>query len=363
MSSSTPKARRVAIATTGGDAPGMNACIRSCVLACLQHELTPIGVRRGALGLVRGEPGDFFELLRNDVRNVLERGSTFLGSARAEDYLRFVSAPKPSLDDIARQVIGNFRKNEVDSLILIGGDTTFTAAKAISDATEGAMPIVMVPASIDNDLYGSDLTIGYDTALHETAQYIDRIRETARAFERVFVIETMGNECGLLAAEAALISGAEELIVPELPYDAELFEQMCARVERADRSVLIVVAEGARLPQVVPDQTLRSSPARIIQLALEARLRGRREVRVGTPGYTVRGASPTALSRLMALEAGGRAVDAIRRRRATGENFTLLRFDRSASANAYNASGMTLFAADRTLRVKSLCQQVADQAY
>lgn len=363
--SSKDKAKRVAIATTGGDAPGMNACIRALVLECLKHDVRPIGVKRGALGLVRGEDSDFLELDRDHVRSVLERGSTMLGSAREDDYLRHVNGggSKASVQDIAAAVVGNLRRADIDSLILVGGDTTFTAAKQISIASNGSLPIALIPASIDNDIHGTDLTIGYDTALHETAQYIDKIRETARAFERIFIIETMGNTCGLLAAEAALISGVEELLVPELPCDLNAFEAMCRRVEAAERSVLIVVAEGAQLPVAAPNADDNASPARVLQTVLQTRLAGKREVRVGNPGYTVRGASPTAFSRLLALKAGKRAVEAVRGTRLVGENFSMIRFDRNARATAHNVTNMEVFRADHTLRIKDLAKQVNDQAY
>ena len=355
-------ARRVAIVTTGGDAPGMNACIRSAVLECLKHGITPIGVRRGALGLVRGSGADFFDLQRHHVRGILERGSTMLGSARPEDYVKCTGRSQPTSADIAAIVVANLRNHDIDSLILVGGDTTFAAAKDLSRASNRSLPIVVVPASIDNDLYGTDLTIGYDTALHETAQYIDKIRETARAFERVFIIETMGNRCGLLAAEACLTTGAEELLVPEITYDLASFEALCARVEAADRSVVIVVAEGTALPPLSMSSSALPA-ARIVQQALEHRLAGKREVRVGNPGYTVRGASPTAFSRLLAAEAGTKAVAAIQQRRREEQSFSIIRFERNASASAENAGQYTRFRADRTLRIKNLVQQIQDQGY
>jgi 6-phosphofructokinase len=177
--------KKIAFLSSGGDSPGMNACIRAIVKSCLHYKITPIGIRDGFKGLMAA---DFFEMTYDDVDNIIHRGGTILGTARSKEFK----------DPEKRQVaIQNLIVNQIEGLIVIGGDGSFTGATILSQ--EMGIPIIGIPGTIDNDIYGTDHTIGYDTALNTVIEAIDKIRDTASSHQRVFFIEVMGRDAGFIA--------------------------------------------------------------------------------------------------------------------------------------------------------------------
>jgi len=223
--------RKIAVLTSGGDAPGMNACIRAVVRSGIHRNLDVIGIRRGYSGLLSEE---YFRLNRRAVANIIQRGGTILESSRCEEF-KSITKRKKGIRFLEREGI--------EGLIVIGGEGTFHGAAAIAEESE--INIIGVPATIDNDVYGTDYTIGFDTAINTALEAIDRIRDTADAFERVFFVEVMGKLSGFIALEVGLGGGAEEIIVPEKETDLEkLCSVLRESFRRGKRSSIVVVAEG-----------------------------------------------------------------------------------------------------------------------
>lgn len=277
---------KIAILTSGGDSPGMNAAVRAVTRAAIYFGYEVIGVRRGYRGLIEG---DFVDICSTDVSGIIQRGGTVLKTARSERF-RSVEGRAVAAE--------NLKKKGVDALITIGGDGTFRGATFI--AAEHGVKVIGIPATIDNDLIGSDETIGYDTALNTAMEAIDKIRDTADAHERLFVIEVMGRHAGFIALETGIASGAEMIILPEkIKNIEEIKESLAKTLEVHKRSTLIVVAEG--------DET--GGAAKICsQLKKDF---GKYEMRVCILGHVQRGGSPTAHDRVLASRLGYEAVKAI----------------------------------------------------
>jgi 6-phosphofructokinase 1 len=194
--------KSVGVLTSGGDAPGMNAAIRAVVRGCIYYNLKVFGIKRGYQGMI---DDDIEELQSNSVSNIIQSGGTFLKSARSMDF-RTKEGRKKAFD--------NLRNRGIEALIVIGGDGTFTGARIFGE--ENNLPVVGIPGTIDNDLYGTDYTIGYDTALNTVVEAVDKIRDTATAHSRLFFIEVMGRDAGFLALRIGIASGAEAILLPEI---------------------------------------------------------------------------------------------------------------------------------------------------
>ena len=279
------RTRRIGILTAGGDAPGMNAAIRAVVRSAGVAGIEVIGFRRGYEGLIRdlAEP-----LSGRSVANTIQRGGTFLETSRSADFFT------PAARGLAAR---NLRRHQIEALVVIGGEGSMIGATVFG--AETGIPVFVIPASIDNDLPGTDYSIGFDTAVNTALEAIDRIRDTAFAYERVFCVEVMGRDSGFIALAVGLGGGAEVVIVPEIPFS---LEQICDRVEashrRGKRATIVVVSEGPRTGGVMP-----------VAEALTARLKV--QARVVVLGHVQRGGAPTARDRLLASRMGADAVKAI----------------------------------------------------
>jgi len=277
--------QKIGVLTSGGDAPGMNACIRAVVRSAAQAGMDIVGIRRGYSGLLSGE---FVKLNRRAVANIIQRGGTMLESSRCEEMKTAEGRGK------GIQVL---QQEGIEGLVVIGGDGTFRAAAAMAE--ESQAKLVGVPATIDNDIYGTDYAIGFDTAINTALEAIDRIRDTADAFERVFFVEVMGRSSGFIALEVGIAGGAEEIIIPEKETD---LEELCRTLKdsfrRGKRSSIIVVAEGNEVGHTV-------------QIAQYVQFRLKADCRVCVLGHLQRGGAPTARDRVLASRLGMAAVEGI----------------------------------------------------
>jgi 6-phosphofructokinase 1 len=276
--------KRIGILTSGGDAPGMNACIRAAVRAAAEADLEVLGIRRGYNGLINN---DMTVLDRASVANIIQRGGTILETSRCAEFRTPEGRAKAAklLDEA-----------EIAGLLLLGGDGTFRGGTLL--AKECDTSIVGVPTTIDNDVYGTDYTIGFDTALNTALEAIDRIRDTALSHERLFFVEVMGHHTGFIALESGIAGGAEELIIPEESLSSE---ELCAKLNEAfkagKRSAIVVVAEAEQ-------------PGYSFRIAHEVKRNINVESRVCILGHVQRGGSPTARDRVLASSLGAAAVDA-----------------------------------------------------
>ncbi len=279
--------KKIAVLTSGGDAPGMNAAIRAVVRACAYHDLECTGIFRGYEGLI---DGDFKTLDARSVKNIINRGGTFLKSARSEGFYSKEGRQK-AFDNLIRE--------GVSALVTIGGDGTFAGADVFND--EHNFPVVGIPGTIDNDINGTDFTIGYDTALNTVVDAIDKIRDTANSHNRLFLVEVMGRDAGDIALNAGIGAGAEEILIPELNMGKErLIESLKRSKKTGKTSSIVVVSEGDQIGK------------NIFGLAtyIENRLEGY-EVRVTVLGHVQRGGSPSCRDRVLASRMGIGAIDAL----------------------------------------------------
>ena len=328
----TPRRVRLGVVTSGRDAPGMNACVRAVVKGAPEGT-TVVGIRHGGLGLVRnapaseGGPADYFELTATDVAGILHRSGTILKSEHEASFRhqvvdrpgdeRPITVPDhrrdeelgPAIGERAAQAIAG---NELDALLMVGGDTTCRAAGYIYRATDEQLPVVVVPASVDNDIEGTVETIGFDSAVAMAVLQVDALRETGAAMASVFVVEVMGREQGHLAVEVALATGAEAVLVPERPLDAveaaALAERLAATVRCSESSVVRIVAEGARVAAPEGGDVEPGTPAATVFARHLARVGPEVAGQVTILGSTLRGAPPTAFTRNLATRSGLRAV-------------------------------------------------------
>ncbi|NMC77910.1 MAG: 6-phosphofructokinase [Chloroflexi bacterium] len=278
----SPKIKTVGVMTSGGDAPGMNACIRAVVRSALANELEVFGVEGGFSGLIQG---DFHALGARDVGGILQRGGTILRTARNKEFCAAQSQ---------REAIREMNSAGVDSLVVIGGDGSLRGALALS---EQGIPVVGVPASIYNDIYGTDMCIGVDTALNTIVDAIDKIRDTASSHTRAFLVETMGRESGYLAVQAGIISGAELVLIPEVKSDVKAVAEMVDYAYRRGKThCIIVVAEGS-----VPHTTELGKMIDEMDLGFTTR--------VTILGHIQRGGKPSAYDRILASRFGTKAIE------------------------------------------------------
>ncbi|MGB3616548.1 MAG: 6-phosphofructokinase [Catalinimonas sp.] len=278
--------KRIAVFTSGGDAPGMNACIRAVVRTAVYHKLEVFGIKRGYNGMVQG---DIFPMTSFSVSNIVQRGGTILKSARSQEF---------RTKEGRRQAYDNLKRLDIDGLVAIGGDGTFTGASIFHD--EFGLPTVGAPGTIDNDLYGTDYTIGFDTAVNTALDAIDKVRDTADSHDRIFFIEVMGRDSGYLAIESGIGGGAELIMVPEtLTTFQDVIETLRQGFNRSKTSSIIVVAEGDEL----------GNASEIAEKVKEQMPYG--DYRVTILGHVQRGGSPTAMDRILASRLGVGAVEAL----------------------------------------------------
>ncbi|MAM28412.1 MAG: 6-phosphofructokinase [Flavobacteriaceae bacterium] len=282
-----PIIKKIAVLTSGGDAPGMNAAIRAVVRSCAYHNLECVGVYRGYEGLIEGE---FTPLNARSVKNIINRGGTFLKSARSQRF---------RTKEGRQQAYENLQKENIDALVAIGGDGTFAGAIVFNE--EHDFPIVGMPGTIDNDINGTDFTIGYDTALNTVVEAIDKIRDTANSHNRLFLVEVMGRDAGDIALNAGIGAGAEEILIPEQDMGRDRLVASLKRSKKAGKSSsIVVVAEGDQIGKNI------LGLADYIRENLQEY-----EVKVTVLGHIQRGGSPSCYDRVLASRLGVSAVDAL----------------------------------------------------
>ncbi|MEC5421953.1 6-phosphofructokinase [Virgibacillus sp. C22-A2] len=272
--------KKIGVLTSGGDAPGMNAAIRAVVRKAIYHEIEVFGIKNGFQGLM---DGNINKMGIGSVGDIIQRGGTILYSARSEEF---------KTDAGQKKGIEQLKKHEIEGLIIIGGDGSFRGAQKL---TEKGYPCIGVPGTIDNDIAGTDFTIGFDTALNTIIEAIDKIRDTATSHERTYVIEVMGRDAGDLALWSGLADGAESILIPEKKDDFnDVIDRLKRGHERGKKHSIIIVAEGVGSGFEYGQR---------IQDATEL------ETRVTVLGYIQRGGSPTASDRVLASRLGAKAVD------------------------------------------------------
>ena len=273
--------KKIGIITSGGDGPGMNAAIRSIVRCAVSRDIEVDGIIRGYQGLIDDE---VIALGHRSVSNIINRGGTILKTARSEMF---------KTEQGQKIALKTLRRHKIDALIVIGGDGSYSGAKVLMDKHQ--VRVIGLPGTIDNDLYGTDQTIGCKTAVNTALEAIDKVRDTAHSMERIFVIEVMGNRSGYIALEVALGAGAEDVIIPERKFDYKI---LCENIVRGNKrgkiSWMIIVAEGAaKAPEVAQKIT------EITNL----------ETRFVVLGHVQRGGVPNGADRILATRLGAKAVD------------------------------------------------------
>ncbi|PAP76882.1 6-phosphofructokinase [Rubrivirga marina] len=280
--------KRIGVFTSGGDSPGMNACIRASTRRAIAEGLEVIGIKRGYAGMI---DGDYVEMDRQSVSNILQQGGTILKSARSERF----RTPEGRAEAAAK-----LREAGIDALVAIGGDGTLQGATHL--ANEHGIAVVGCPGTIDNDLFGTDETIGFDTALNTALDSIDKIRDTADAHDRLFLVEVMGRDTGFIALACGIGGGAELVLIPEMMTDViSIKDRILSLMAAQSRSSIVVVAEGDEL----------GGAHRIRQALAEDPAFDRIDTRVSVLGHIQRGGSPTARDRVLASRLGAAAVEAL----------------------------------------------------
>ncbi|MFC1594575.1 6-phosphofructokinase [Candidatus Omnitrophota bacterium] len=273
--------KRIGVLTSGGDAPGMNAAIRSVVRCALFHQLEVMGIYRGYAGLLKDE---IDPLNHRSVSNILNRGGTVLKTDRSEEFKTEIGQKK------AVEIV---KKHGIDALVLIGGDGTYAGGQTLT--TQWNIPCIGLPGTIDNDIRGTDFTIGSDTAVNTALEAIDKIRDTATSMERIFVVEVMGNKSGYIAMQVALGGGAEDVLIPEREFDISSMERdITEGYKRGKMSWIIIVAEGAGKAGDIAEEITNKTGL---------------ETRVTVLGHVQRGGTPTANDRILATRLGAAAVE------------------------------------------------------
>lgn len=275
--------KKIAVFTSGGDSPGMNACVRAVVRAGIYNGLDVMGIMRGYSGMIADE---MRALHAPSVANIIQRGGTMLKTARSQEFMTAEGR---------RKAYENLKERGIEGIVCIGGDGTFTGAKVFYE--EYGIPCIGAPGTIDNDLYGTDYTIGFDTAINTAVEAIDKIRDTAESHDRVFFVEVMGRHSGAIALEVGLAGGAEVIMLPEVSGEEERLEEVFTKRKRKKKFSIIVVAEGDE----------EGGAYKIAE-----RLKGRFpeiDPRVTILGHIQRGGSPTANDRVLATRLGVACVE------------------------------------------------------
>ena len=276
---------RIGVLTSGGDAPGMNAAIRAVTRAGIYNKLEVYGIRRGYQGMIEG---DIFKLESRSVSGIIQQGGTILQTARCKEFMTVEGRKK---------AFKQLKKYDINGVIIIGGDGSFTGATLMSK--EHDIPFIGIPGTIDNDLYGTDYTIGYDTALNTAVCAIDKIRDTASSHNRIFFVEVMGKEAGFVALQSGIASGAEGILIPEVHGQYKRLKEFLAIRGKLKKSSIILVAEG-------------EDEGRAIDIAAKAQKDFPEfDIRTTILGHIQRGGSPSAFDRVTASRMGLAAVEAL----------------------------------------------------
>jgi len=280
------KIRKIGVLTSGGDAPGMNAAIRGVTRTAIFNGIEVVGIRHGYQGLI---DGNFIPLEASSVSDIIQRGGTILKTARCEVFKTPEGRAKAH---------NNLKDAQIDGVVVIGGDGSFTGARIFNE--EYDIPFVGIPGTIDNDIFGTDYTIGYDTALNTVVEAVDKIRDTASAHNRMFFVEVMGAEAGFIALYSGIATGAEAILIPEIKGEQRDLKKMIGDGNiRKKSSNLIIVAEGET-----------EGGAFAIAEKLKNEISGY-DIRVSVLGHLQRGGSPTAIDRVNASRLGHAAVEAL----------------------------------------------------
>ena len=279
--------KTVGVLTSGGDAPGMNACIRAITRTAIYNGMKVMGIYSGYEGLINGEIKEFTS---ESVSNTIQRGGTILKTARSMEFMT---------PEGMQKAYDNLVKFGIDALIVIGGNGSLTGAQKL--AREYDYPVIGLPGTIDNDLYGTDSTIGYDTALNTIVDCVDKIRDTATSHDRIFFVEVMGRDAGFLAQNSAIAAGAEAAIIPEDQTDVDQLEQFISRgFRKSKNSSIVIVSESKKDGGAMyyADRVRKEYP--------------QYDVRVTILGYLQRGGTPTACDRILASRLGHASIEALK---------------------------------------------------
>ncbi|MBY8961377.1 6-phosphofructokinase [Flavobacterium sp. D11R37] len=279
--------KKVGVLTSGGDSPGMNAAIRAVVRTCAFHNIECAGIYRGYQGMIEG---DFKEMNARSVNNIINKGGTILKSARSKEFMTAEGRKK------AHQ---NLVDNNIDALVVIGGNGSFTGALIFN--SEYNFPVIGIPGTIDNDIYGTSFTLGYDTALNTVVEVIDKIRDTASSHNRLFFVEVMGRDAGHIALNAGIGAGAEEILIPEEDMGLDrLLESLRKSKASGKSSSIVVIAEGDKIGKnafELKDYVEENMPEY--------------DVRVSILGHMQRGGTPSCFDRVLASRLGVKAVETL----------------------------------------------------
>ncbi len=277
--------KKIGVFTSGGDAPGMNACIRAVVRTACYYKKTVVGILHGFDGMIRGQ---IIPLGPQDVSNIIHRGGTILKTSRSKEFMTKVGM---------RKAFESLKRQNIEGLIAIGGDGTFKGCVEFSQ--QYGIPIIGIPGTIDNDLFGTDYTLGFDTAINTTLEAIDKIKETAASHDRLFFIEVMGRDTGYLALYTGIASGADEILLPETRTDIASLIKLLKIRQKQGKSSIVIVAEGdeaggamktaVRIKEKLPDI----------------------DIRITILGHIQRGGSPTCFDRILATRLGVAATEAL----------------------------------------------------
>lgn len=278
--------KNIGVFTSGGDSPGMNAAIRAVVRSGLYYDLKVSGIIRGYDGMIGGE---IVPMDAKSVANIIQRGGTVLKTARSDDF---------RTKEGRQRAYEQLKKHDIDALVAIGGDGTFTGANIFIE--EFDIPVVGLPGTIDNDLFGTDFTIGYDTAINTVVEAVDKIRDTAESHDRLFIVEVMGRDSGLIALRSGIGAGAESILIPETKTDVQALLCRLGESRREKTSKIIIVAEGDD-----------AGGAFEIAAAVKDRFPGI-DTRVSILGHIQRGGPPSCMDRVLASRLGIAAVEALR---------------------------------------------------
>ncbi len=278
---------KIGVLTSGGDAPGMNAAIRAVVRSCVYYGITPYGIYHGYEGLINDE---IEKMDAGSVKHIIHQGGTILKTARSENF---------KTEKGREKAWQNIRKRGLDGMVVIGGDGTFTGAMIFGE--EHDFPIVGIPGTIDNDIFGTDFTVGFDTAVNTVIEAVDKIRDTATSHNRLFFIEVMGRDAGFIAVYSGIGAGSEEILIPEVDRGIEkLFESLERTSQRKKSSRLVIVAEGGRNGSVYD-----------LEEQVREHFGNRYETKVTILGHVQRGGRPSSTDRVLASRLGVTAVEAL----------------------------------------------------
>ena len=279
--------KKIGVLTSGGDSPGMNAAIRAVLRTCAFHNIGCVGIYRGYQGMIEG---DFKDMGPRSVNNIINKGGTVLKSARSKEFMT---------PEGRKRAYENLKKNGIDALVIIGGNGSFTGGLLFNK--EFSFPVIGIPGTIDNDIYGTSFTLGYDTALNTVVEVIDKIRDTASSHNRLFFIEVMGRDAGHIALNAGIGAGAEEILIPEEDMGLDrLLESLRKSKASGKSSSIVVIAEGDKIGKnafELKDYVEENMPEY--------------DVRVSILGHMQRGGAPTCFDRVLASRLGVKAVESL----------------------------------------------------